>query len=101
MNIEKCKICNTLIIVFAESLDSVAPTIGFTSVDFVFDKHDINMIDLGGGKKIRDIWKNYFSEIYGLVYVIDSSEPSRMEECRSVLEKLLQDDKISGKPVLM
>ena len=90
-----------LLCICAESLDTVAPTIGFSSIDFTFDKYNINMIDLGGGKKIRDIWKNYFSEIYGLVYVIDASAPERMDECRSVLEKLLQNDKVAGKPILV
>ena len=86
---------------FAESLDTVAPTIGFSQIDFKFEKQDIVMFDLGGGKKIRDIWKSYFSEVYGVIYVIDSSEPERMEECHSVLSGLLEHPKVSGKPVLV
>ena len=79
----------------------MAPTIGFTSIDFTFDKYSITMYDLGGGKKIRDIWKNYFSEVYGLVYVIDASAVDRTDECRSVLEKLLENERIAGKPILV
>ena len=86
---------------FLESLETVAPTIGFSTVEFLFEKHDITMFDLGGGKRIRDIWKNYLSEIYGLVFVVDSTDPDRMEECRQVLGSLLEDPKTSGKPVLL
>jgi ADP-ribosylation factor-like protein 13B len=79
----------------------VAPTVGFSSVEFKFEKHMITLFDLGGGKRIRDIWKNYFSEVYGVVYVVDSSEPERLQECKGVLRNLLQDSKVAGKPVLV
>lgn len=84
-----------------ESPDSVAPTIGFTNVEFKFNKQDVVLYDLGGGKKIRGVWKNYFSEVYGIVYVIDSSEPDRMEETRDVLGELLGNPQVAGKPVLL
>ena len=61
----------------------------------------ITMFDLGGGKRIRDIWKNYVAEVYGLVYVIDSTAGDRMEECHAVLENLLQDKRMRGKPTLV
>lgn len=83
------------------SLDTVAPTIGFSQAEFKFSKHDIILYDLGGGKRIRDIWKNYFAEVYGVIYVIDSSEPERMEECKSVIRDLVGHPKISGKPFLL
>ena len=79
----------------------MAPTVGFSSVDFRFGKTDITMFDLGGGKKIRGIWKNYFAEMYGVIYVIDSSEPDRLEECASVLQGLVEHPKVAGKPVLV
>ena len=79
----------------------MAPTIGFSSVDFRFDKYNVKLFDLGGGKKIRGIWKNYFSEVYGVIYVIDSSEPERIEECASVLQGLVEHPKVAGKPLLV
>lgn len=84
-----------------ESLATVAPTIGFSTVDFTFSKHAITLYDLGGGKRIREIWKNYFSEIYGIIYIVDSTDPERMDECRQVLSNLLEHPKIQGKPVLL
>lgn len=84
-----------------EPLDSVAPTIGFSSADFKFEKYDVKLFDLGGGKRIRNIWEQYLFEIYGLIYVVDSSETERMDECRKVLQDLLENPKVSGKPVLL
>ena len=91
--------CSSLFL--SASLDAVAPTVGFSSVQFKFEKHDITLFDLGGGKNIRNIWKNYFSEVYGVIYVVDSSEQERLEESKEVLRNLLEHTKVAGKPVLM
>jgi ADP-ribosylation factor-like protein 13B len=56
---------------------------------------------LGGGKKIRDIWRTYFPEIYGIVYVVDSTASERMDEIKHNLKVLLDDEKIKGKPLLL
>ncbi|KAJ8706139.1 hypothetical protein PYW07_010916 [Mythimna separata] len=40
-------------------------------------------------------------EVHGVIFVIDSSDFSRLDECRAVLEEVLSHDKISGKPVLV
>ena len=59
------------------------PTIGFNVEEIAFGKFDVKMYDLGGGKKIRDIWVQYFCEIYGVVYVVDSTATDRMEEIKT------------------
>lgn len=79
----------------------MAPTLGFSNIEFKLDKYDVTMFDLGGGKRIRDIWTNYLAEVYGLIYVVDSSDPGRLDECREVLKKLLENPKICGKPLLL
>ena len=35
------------------------------------------------------------------VYVLDSSEEDRLGENRDVLKRLLQEEKVKGKPILM
>jgi len=84
-----------------ESLHMVAPTIGFDKIEFSIDRWNITMYDVGGGKNIRDIWFNYFPEVHGLVYVVDSSDIQRMAEAREVLASVIQHEKIGGKPVLL
>ena len=85
----------------SEAAENVTPTIGFSSVSFQFEKHDVILFDLGGGKNIRGIWKKYFAEVHGLIYVVDSSAVLRLRECREVLEKLIQEDMVKGKPLLL
>ncbi|XP_018654199.1 ADP-ribosylation factor-like 13, arl13 [Schistosoma mansoni] len=82
------------------SSDLVAPTIGFDRIEFAIDSFNINLYDLGGGRTIRDIWETYFAEVYGVIFVIDSSTPERLEECHEVLVNVLSHPCISGKPIL-
>lgn len=84
----------------SELLETI-PTVGFSKETMKLDKYDITLYDLGGGKKIRGIWKNYFAEVYGVVYVVDSSTPDRMEEAQNTLKEVLEHPHVSGKPVLM
>lgn len=84
-----------------ESPEDVAPTVGFSKADIKQGKFDITIFDLGGGKQIRGIWKNYYAESYGVVFVIDSSDVDRMEETKETVAEVLRHPRISGKPVLV
>ncbi|KAK7503066.1 hypothetical protein BaRGS_00005692 [Batillaria attramentaria] len=79
----------------------VAPTLGFRSAKFVFGRYDITLYDVGGGKSMRPVWKNYFPEVYGVIYMVDSSTPDRMEEARETLRESLEHPHVTGKPVLL
>ena len=59
------------------------------------------MFDLGGGARIRDIWSKYYDEAHGFIFVVDSSNESRMDECQTVLRNFLSNKHVQGKPVLV
>lgn len=65
------------------------------------NKFAIEIYDLGGGAKIREIWKSYFALVHGIIYVIDSTDTDRIPEIKSNLEEVIQHEKISEKPVLL
>ncbi|XP_028837401.1 ADP-ribosylation factor-like protein 13B isoform X3 [Denticeps clupeoides] len=84
-----------------ESPVDVAPTVGFSKVDLKQGKFEVTIFDLGGGKRIRGIWKNYYSESYGVVFVVDSSDVQRIQETRDTMAEVLRHPRIAGKPVLV
>ncbi|XP_058627624.1 ADP-ribosylation factor-like protein 13B isoform X3 [Onychostoma macrolepis] len=84
-----------------ESPLDVAPTVGFSKVDLKQGKFEVTIFDLGGGKRIRGIWKNYYSESYGVVFVVDSSDVQRIQETRDTMAEVLRHPRIAGKPVLV
>ncbi|XP_076839148.1 ADP-ribosylation factor-like protein 13B isoform X2 [Brachyhypopomus gauderio] len=79
----------------------VAPTVGFSKVDLKQGKFQVTIFDLGGGKRIRGIWKNYYSESHGVVFVVDSSDVRRIRETRATMAEVLRHPRIAGKPVLV
>ncbi len=48
-----------------ESMDDVTPTVGFSSTTLDVGRCTVTFYDLGGGAKIRDIWKNYYAKVGG------------------------------------
>ncbi|KAJ2943192.1 hypothetical protein O0L34_g18903 [Tuta absoluta] len=97
-NAGKTKTVNNLV---GETDDKVLPTVGFKAVNLVHKDTPVTIFDLGGGPEFRQIWPQYYSEVHGVIFVIDSSDFSRLDECKTVLEEVLSHDKISGKPVLV
>jgi GTPase SAR1 family protein len=45
-------------------------------------RFDIDLFDLGGGKRIRGIWKAYMADVHGCIFVVDSAALDRIQECR-------------------
>uniref|UniRef100_H0UYU9 ARF like GTPase 13B n=1 Tax=Cavia porcellus TaxID=10141 RepID=H0UYU9_CAVPO len=84
-----------------EHPEDVAPTVGFSKIDLKQGKFEVTIFDLGGGKRIRGIWKNYYAESYGVIFVVDSSDEERMEETKETMSEVLRHPRISGKPVLV
>ncbi|XP_076827450.1 ADP-ribosylation factor-like protein 13B [Brachyhypopomus gauderio] len=77
---------------------NVAPTVGFSKVDLKRGKFQVTIFDLGGGKRIRGIWENYYSESHGVVFVVDSSDIQRIHETRATMAEVLRHPRIDGKP---
>jgi ADP-ribosylation factor related protein 1 len=74
--------------------------------------------DVGGQHTLRGLWQSYYSSCHAIVFVIDSSDVGnatlaelssdaqnddvgRLDECRLVLESVLQNEETSGVPILV
>jgi ADP-ribosylation factor related protein 1 len=75
--------------------------------------------DLGGQHSLRGLWQSYYASCHAVVFVIDSTdvgdadiatlstdagrgeEHGRLEECRLVLESVLQNEDAEGVPILV
>ena len=61
----------------------------------------MNVWDIGGQREIRPSWKNYFENTDGLVYVVDSSDDTRLGESTEELKSLLQEEHLAKVPTLI
>uniref|UniRef100_M1BEC6 ADP-ribosylation factor n=2 Tax=Solanum tuberosum TaxID=4113 RepID=M1BEC6_SOLTU len=57
--------------------------------------------DVGGQKTIRSYWRNYFEQTDGLVWVVDSSDLRRLDDCRYELHNLLKEERLSRASLLI
>lgn len=93
---------STLISAVAGEADpNCPPTVGFSPNHFQSDTWDLMMFDLGGGEKFRGIWKEYYSELHGIIFVVDSADATRFAEAREALWSILEDPRATGKPLLI
>jgi len=81
----------------------VRPTIGFRPVTMMLDEStQIKFYDLGGGRKIRDIWSQYYHDIHCVIYVIDASASLEdQQESAEIFRTVLNHPSIYGKPILI
>ncbi|BFZ20862.1 hypothetical protein BsWGS_23901 [Bradybaena similaris] len=92
----------TLLKVLAsEDISHITPTQGFNIKSVQSKGFKLNVWDIGGQRRIRPYWKNYFENTDLLIYVIDSSDRKRFEETGDEMTELLEEEKLAGVPVLI
>lgn len=47
---------------------------------------------MGGQKSLRSYWRNYFESTDGLIWVVDSADKRRLDDCRKELHALLTEE---------
>ena len=57
--------------------------------------------DLGGHKEARRLWKDYFGSVDGVVYLVDSSDATRIAESKKELDGLLSDPDLATTPFII
>ncbi|ORY93018.1 ADP-ribosylation factor family-domain-containing protein [Syncephalastrum racemosum] len=81
--------------------DKIAPTVGLNIGRVDIKSSRINFWDLGGQRDLRSIWERYYTECHGIVFVVDSTDSRRLEECKDTFESMITNDGVEGVPVLM
>lgn len=84
-----------------EDINQITPTSGFNIKTVMSNGFKLNVWDIGGQRAIRPYWQNYFESTDGLVYVIDSADRHRLRETGVELNQLLEEEKLSGIPIMV
>ena len=75
------------------------PTIGLNIETVEFRDYNLTFWDVGG--QATKLWKHYFDSVDGLVFVIDSTDSSRMAKAKSELYRVGKDPALQGIPYLL
>ena len=87
------------------------PTVGQNVSTITLPDMYVKIWDVGGQHSLRKLWQSYYASCHAIVFIIDSTDigdgslehdsSGRLEECRLVLEDVLQHSETEGVPVLI
>merc|ERR1712134_23258 len=67
------------------------PTIGFNVETVEYKNICFTVWDVGGQDKIRPLWRHYFQNTQGLIFVVDSNDRERITEAQEELMRMLNE----------
>lgn len=77
------------------------PTIGFNVETVEYKNISFTVWDVGGQDKIRPLWRHYFQNTQGLIFVVDSNDRERVQEAKEELMRMLAEDELRDCVVLV
>jgi len=84
------------------------PTIGFNVETVEYKNISFTVWDVGGQDKIRPLWRHYYQNTQGIIFVVDSNDRERMDESQGAensakdeLHRMLAEDELRDAVVLV
>lgn len=77
----------------------IVPTVGFGVEHFVCKSLSFTAFDMSGQSRYRTLWSNYYRTTNGIIFVIDSSDKTRILIAREELQELLSHPDIVSRNI--
>lgn len=77
------------------------PFLGFNVETLQFKSTTFTVWDVGGQDRIRPLWRHYFNNTQGIIYVVDSNDRDRIGVAREELSRMLHEDELHDAVLLV
>ncbi|NP_001017707.1 ADP-ribosylation factor 4b [Danio rerio] len=77
------------------------PTLGFNVETVEYRNISFTVWDVGGQDIIRRLWRHYYQNTKGLIFVVDSSDRDRIETAAEELKMMLAEDEMRDAVLLV
>jgi ADP-ribosylation factor 1/2 len=86
---------------FLYTVVTTIPTIGFNVETVEYKNISFTVWDVGGQDKIRPLWRHYYQNTQGLIFVVDSNDADRIDAARDELHRMLNEDELRDAVLLV
>eukprot|EP00437_Effrenium_voratum_P012527 CAMPEP_0181447800 /NCGR_PEP_ID=MMETSP1110-20121109/26809_1 /TAXON_ID=174948 /ORGANISM="Symbiodinium sp., Strain CCMP421" /LENGTH=228 /DNA_ID=CAMNT_0023571925 /DNA_START=53 /DNA_END=739 /DNA_ORIENTATION=+ len=95
----------TMVYSLSKQVKFSMPTLGFT-VEEVDVKTRMNLVnvtayDVGGRENLRPLYRHFYTKTDAMIFVVDCNDRDRVNEVELQLRRILQEDDLIGKPLLV
>ena len=59
------------------------------------------IVDVGGHKTMRKIWKNFYMNTNAIIFIVDAAQAERLNECRDELKNIFNETTAKSVPILI
>ena len=84
------------------------PTIGFNVETVEYKNISFTVWDVGGQDKIRPLWRHYYQNTQGIIFVVDSNDRDRIDDsqgsdnsAKDELQRMLAEDELRDAVLLV
>ncbi|GJQ72759.1 hypothetical protein Trydic_g1412 [Trypoxylus dichotomus] len=80
---------------------TTVPTIGFNVETVTYKDVKFNVWDVGGQDRIKPLWRHYYADTQGLIFVVDCGDRERIDEARDELHYVIKDNEMQDVVILI
>jgi len=80
---------------------NTTPTMGFNVETVSYKQLQMTIWDVGGQVKIRQLWEHYYDTVNAVIFILDSNDVDRLDECKQEFKRMVNDPKLKNVPILI